>query len=136
MERPQMHQVTCMLTDYYDSIDAKDYASNFYITPDPNLDVYTLISLKRSVDSPQMSTRSVSSQKSTKSTSESPRSNAAHRQSGKALIAIAAANAAHARQKEQVLVAQQTLCAQYHKPERKRSEHGRESQRLLGLLTE
>uniref|UniRef100_A0A914YSA0 receptor protein-tyrosine kinase n=1 Tax=Panagrolaimus superbus TaxID=310955 RepID=A0A914YSA0_9BILA len=52
-DRPSFPFLTNSLTDFYDSIDTKDNEANFYVTPDPKREIYTLPLIKSStLDSP------------------------------------------------------------------------------------
>uniref|UniRef100_A0AC34F6E2 Protein kinase domain-containing protein n=1 Tax=Panagrolaimus sp. ES5 TaxID=591445 RepID=A0AC34F6E2_9BILA len=47
-DRPSFPFLTNSLTDFYDSIDTKDNEANFYVTPDPKREIYTLPLIKSS----------------------------------------------------------------------------------------
>uniref|UniRef100_A0AC34R7Q4 Protein kinase domain-containing protein n=1 Tax=Panagrolaimus sp. JU765 TaxID=591449 RepID=A0AC34R7Q4_9BILA len=49
-DRPNFSDLTSHLTEFYDSVDAKDNKANFYVMPDPDRSLYTLPLTKK--DSP------------------------------------------------------------------------------------
>uniref|UniRef100_A0A7E4W174 Protein kinase domain-containing protein n=1 Tax=Panagrellus redivivus TaxID=6233 RepID=A0A7E4W174_PANRE len=52
LDRPSISSITNSLTDLYDGIETKDNHANFYVTPDPDPDLYLLPSARRPDTSP------------------------------------------------------------------------------------